>query len=450
MTFDLKKVLLGLTILLISVPMFAQQGGASGSYSPYSIYGIGDLAKEGNVFTKSMGGVGIATRNKRFINTANPAAVTARDSLAFMADFGLAQTNKIYHQNIAGTKVKSASNTFNIQSFTMSFPIYKSSAFMVGFTPFSDLGYAYNSYVEDKDIIGITNNISYQSYGEGGIHQAFVAAAVTFWKKLSLGVQGNYYFGAVDKVSNQNYTNASIRSINSGNTMSLRGVTGKFGLQFEQKLGGDVSMILGATYRMKTNVKGYSTSYRYATTSGVTDSLRYVNDTLGQNSKVAFADEIGVGLTVKSGDKWTAEFNYLRAGWDKSNFDNVEGLAVNALNSKFCSIFTNSFRAGFEITPNRDDVRYYLKRCTYRAGAYHEQMYYMLDGNNVTATGITLGITLPVYRLYNGVSLGVDFGKKGSTKPTADKNNSMIREDYVTFNIGFNIHDIWFRRIRYE
>jgi hypothetical protein len=74
----------------------------------------------------------------------------------------------------------------------------------------------------------------------------------------------------------------------------------------------------------------------------------------------------------------------------------------------------------------------------------------MLDGNNVTATGVTLGITLPVYRLYNGISLGVDFGKKGSTKPTADKSNSMIREDYVTFNIGFNIHDIWFRRIRYE
>jgi hypothetical protein len=73
-----------------------------------------------------------------------------------------------------------------------------------------------------------------------------------------------------------------------------------------------------------------------------------------------------------------------------------------------------------------------------------------LDGHDVNSMGMTLGLTLPVPRLYNGISLGVDFGKKGSTKPTADKNNSVIREDYVTFNIGFNIHDIWFRRIRYE
>ena len=221
-----KKIFALLVFILTCVCASAQEG-AHGAYSPYSIFGIGDLSQQGTAFNKGMGGVGVATRNNRFINYLNPAAVTARDSLSFMADFGLQQSNKVYKQG----DLRSAHNTFNIYNFVMSFPIYRSSAFMVGFTPFSDLGYAYNSYVEDKDIIGITNNISYQSYGEGGIHQAFVAAAVTFWKKLSLGVQGNYYFGAIDKVSNQNYTNASIRSINSGNTMSLRGVTGKFGLR---------------------------------------------------------------------------------------------------------------------------------------------------------------------------------------------------------------------------
>ena len=60
-----------------------------------------------------MGGVGIATRNNRYINYLNPAAVTARDSLSFMADFGLQQSNNIYKQG----DIKSAHNTFNIYDF---------------------------------------------------------------------------------------------------------------------------------------------------------------------------------------------------------------------------------------------------------------------------------------------------------------------------------------------
>ena len=80
--------------LILCVSSFAQDG-TYGSYSPYSIYGIGDISKEGTAYNKSMGGVGIATRNRRFINYLNPAAVTARDSLAFMADFGLSEKNTL-------------------------------------------------------------------------------------------------------------------------------------------------------------------------------------------------------------------------------------------------------------------------------------------------------------------------------------------------------------------
>ena len=105
---------------------------------------------------------------------------------------------------------------------------------------------------------------------------------------------------------------------------------------------------------------------------------------------------------------------------------------------------SNSFRAGFEIVPNRNDIRYYLKRCAYRAGVYYDQSYFKLDGHSVNSMGITLGVTLPVYKWYNGVSLGVDMGQRASTR------NSLIRERYIKFVIGFNIHDIWFQKPRYN
>ena len=437
MISKIERILLLTVFLIISVSVSAQDG-TYGAYSPYSIFGIGDISKEGTAYNKSMGGTGIANRNRRFINYMNPAAVTARDSLSFMADFGLTESNSVFRQG----DIKSAHNTFNIYDFVMTFPIYKSSAFMVGITPFSDMGYDFSSIEKDPEIIGNTGNITYDSYGTGSVYQVFAGAGVKFWKRLSLGAEMIYYFGNLDKVTNMDYSNSSYRSVNSGSELMVRGLTGKFGLQYEQKIAGDVSVVVGATYRMGTNMKGYSTNYRYANQSSVTDTLKYSVDTLAR-SGMRFGDEIGIGIAVKGGERWSAEFNYLRSDWSRSGFDNAPGFSSIG-DSKFTSTVSQSFRAGFEIVPNRNDIRYYLKRCSYRAGVYYDQAYYKLDGHNVNSMGITLGVTLPVFRYYNGISLGVDMGQRASTR------NNMIRERYITFNIGFNIHDIWFRKVQYN
>ena len=432
-----KNIYIIVAMLLMSICSYAQEGAHS-SYSPYSIYGIGDIMTEGTAFNKGMGGVGVATRNKRFINYMNPASITARDSLSFMADFGLEQKNTLYRQG----NVKSGNNTFNIYDFVMSFPIYRSSAFMVGVTPFSDVGYDFSSIEKNPEIIGNTGNISYDSYGTGGIYQLFIGAGVTFWDRLSLGAEAIYYLGNIDKVTNMDYSNSSYRSLNSGNELSVNAFTGKFGLQYEQKLGSDISMTIGATYRLGTGMKGYATEYRYANMASLSDTLRYNVDTLA-GSGVRIADEIGVGIAIRKGDKWTAEFNYLRSDWTKSGFERSRGFAAEG-ESKFTSTVSQSFRAGFEIVPNRNDIRYYFKKCAYRAGVYYDQAYYKLDGNNVNSLGLTLGITLPVFRLYNGLSLGVDVGQRASAR------NNMIRERYAKFVIGFNIHDLWFRKVQYQ
>ena len=433
----IERVFLSAVFLIIGVCSYAQSG-AYGAYSPYSIYGIGEISKQGTAYNKSMGGVGIATRNKRYINYLNPAAVTARDTLSFMADFGLSQKNTAFAQD----GVKSAKNTFNVYDFVMSFPIYKSSAFMVGITPFSDVGYDFSSIETNPDIIGNTGNVAYDSYGMGSIYQIFASAGATFWKRFSVGAEVLFLFGNIDKVTNMTFADASYRSLNSGHDLTMRGVTGKFGVQYEQKLGSEVSMILGGTYRLGTNMNGYSTDYKYAVQSSVTDTLRY-NVGVLKDEGLRIGDELGIGVSFKGGEKWSAEFDYLRSDWRNSGMDKAPGFS-SVGKSSFSSSVSQSFRAGFEIVPNRNDIRYYLRRCAYRAGVYYDQSYYKLDGNDVNTIGITLGVTLPVFRFYNGISLGVDMGQKGSRK------NNMIRERYATFFIGFNIHDIWFQKPRYN
>lgn len=433
----IEKIFLLSVFLVMSVCVSAQDG-TYGSYSPYSIFGIGDISRQGTSFNKSMGGVGIATRNNRFINYMNPASLTARDSLSFMADFGLSQKNTIYRQG----DLRSANNTFNIYDFMMSFPIWKSSAFVVGITPFSDVGYNFSHIEENQDIIGQTGNIEYDSYGNGSVYQIFLGAGATFWKNFSVGAEMIYYFGNVDKITNMNYTDPSYRSINSGSELSIRGVTGKFGVQYEQKLGGDVSMVVGATYKLGTNMKGYAVNYKYANQSSVSDTLNHRVDTLGKEN-IRIGDELGLGISVRGGDRWSAEFNYTRSDWRKTGLDSAPGFAVKG-DMDFTTSVSQSFRAGFEITPNRNDIRYYLRKCTYRAGVYYNQEYYKVNGHNVNSIGITIGATLPVFRWYNGLTLGIDFGQRSSDK------YDMIRERYVMFNIGFNIHDIWFQKPRYN
>ena len=83
--------------LVAELSLYAQDGAFTG-FTPYSIFGIGDIQTQGSAYNLGMGGVGIATRNKRVINYINPASITARDSLAFMADMSLSQKNTFFSQ----------------------------------------------------------------------------------------------------------------------------------------------------------------------------------------------------------------------------------------------------------------------------------------------------------------------------------------------------------------
>lgn len=440
MTKSIVRIFLVLTFVSMCISVDAQTGSAYGSYSPYTVFGIGDLNKEGSAFNRSMGGVGIATRNRRFLNYMNPAAVTAMDSCSFMADFGLMENNKVFTQNLDGQKYRSGNNTFNISDFVLGFPIYRSSAFMIGITPFSNVGYDYSSYETDPDIIGVTNNINRTYYGEGSVYQLFAGAGVTFWKRLSVGAQLIYYFGTLDKASYIDYVDSSIRDVNTGSTILVRAVTGKFGLQYDQPLGKNLYLTFGGTYRMRTNMKGNTTQYKYAELSSIRDTISY--KVVNNADYLKIGDELGVGVSLRGGEKWSVEFDYLRSDWRKTNMGSSE--AFGYMTDGFSASVSHSFRAGFEIVPNRNDIRYYLKKCAYRAGVYYDREYYRYNGHNVDAMGITIGVTLPVFRLYNGISIGVDFGQRGRMQ------GDMIRERYVMFSVGFNIHDIWFQKPKYE
>lgn len=437
----LKRSIKILTIILFTflftIPSFSQDG-AHVTYSPYSIFGIGNLYPTGTTRDRAMGGVGIAGRDPRYINVTNPAAISARDTLSVMFDLGAVSDNRIYQQG----DMKSANNTFNINNFAVSFPIYKKTSFLFGIAPYSSVGYDYSYNVSDPEILATTGFVNYSASGNGGIYQLFAGAGTSFFDRLSIGAEAIFYFGSITKESYMGFAESSYRAIKSGYDMKLSGVAGKFGIQYEQPIG-ETYMTVGATYKTSNKLKGYVEDYKLASMAGMVDTVYHRVDTLAQLRNVALADEIGVGISFRKPEKWSAEFNYTRSDWTSSGFDTAAGFA-NIGTSTFSTKTSQTFRAGFEYIPNRNDIRYYLRQCAYRCGVYYDKSYYKLNGNNVDSYGITLGVTLPVVRYYNGVSLGVDVGRRGS------RTGNMTMETYASFVVGFNIHDLWFIKPRYE
>ena len=427
--------------MLLAAMSLGAKAQTFGSYTPYSLFGVGDMATAGTAYNKAMGGVGIASRNNRFLNPLNPAAVTARDSLAFMADYSLYQDNKIFRQGDA----RSASNTLNIGDLILSFPIWRSSAMMFGIMPFSNTGYGYSYSITDPSIIGRTGNITYTASGQGSVYQLFAGAGVTFWRRLSVGGQFIYYFGKTDKTFVESFENSSYNGASNGHTLQLRAPAAKVGLQYEQPLGTKASLTLGATYRTMAKLSGQVENFRYANGTAATDTLYY---RFSSPDAVKFASEKGIGLSLRYADKFMAELDYTRSDWRTSGMDTAPGftgnLTAGAGHSVFTTTLSESWRLGMEYVPNRNDIRYYWRKITYRAGAYWKNEYYLLDGAPVNAFGITLGATLPVFRWYNGITFGMDFGQRGSLK------DGMVRERYINFSVGFNLFDIWFQKFSYD
>ena len=61
----------------------------SGTNSPYSQFGLGDLATMAVGQNKGMGGVGYGFRKGNEVNPLNPASYSSIDSLTFIFDAGL-------------------------------------------------------------------------------------------------------------------------------------------------------------------------------------------------------------------------------------------------------------------------------------------------------------------------------------------------------------------------
>ncbi|HER08135.1 MAG TPA: hypothetical protein ENO20_04425 [Bacteroides sp.] len=419
-------------LLLASFPLYGQFN----TYSPYTRFGLGDLVRGGFPQNLAMGGTGIAIHENNRINYLNPASFAALDSTSVYFDFG---ANTFHNQYMT----ENYSNTWwnmNLHHVAFATSVGKYLGLSAGIVPFSSIGYnikqEYNDYVT-----GDAMDVFYK--GDGGIMNFYLGAALKLFDRVSVGASMNYLLGRLTRERMIDFPIQSTYSVASSlENLDLKKPLFTLGMQYKEVVGDKFFFTLGGTHTLKANV---GSSMQYSVTNTIYGtSAAYVNDTVTVNplyqviqdtlgNDFTMPSRTGVGLALGIPGKLIITGDYVLQDWTGV----LSGENYSLTNA-------SSLHLGVEFTPDVEALRGYHKLMTYRVGGYHSNYYLMVNGHQLEDNGITFGVGLPVRSLKSSFNVAFTLGTRGTT------DDNLIKENYgiITFNV--TLHDLWFRKRRYD
>ena len=400
--------------------LFAQFNNST--TSPYSRYGLGDLAGYSFGRSTAMGGATLASRYGLQINTANPASYTATDSLNFLFEFGLQGYFTDFETEISSM----SSNDINFNYFAMAFPINHWIATSIGVLPYSNVGYAAQAN-EDIENTGAYNTYY---YGEGTISDAFWGLAIQPIENLSVGFNLNYRFGNLSRSSELTFADPDMYLLQRYSKLRVRDFGLELGAQAILPLKNDKQLVLGVVFENKPSytslISDIVQKNIYYATAVDQDTLFYQKE---EKLEIVFPTTIGLGLSFSKRNVYEVNIDYYHQSWSEASFFGEKSEFLTDL---------NKFAVGAEWIPDKYSIRSAFKRVAYRAGFKYEQTYHSFGGHQINSFGITFGLGIPLYRSNSTVNLSAEFGRRGTTS------YGLVREDYAKVNLSANLHDLWF------
>ena len=423
----LKNILLTALVVLVTTGAFAQ----ADVDSPYSLFGVGQLSNSAmNVRLKGMGGVGNAIYGKGLINTNNPATLAKIDSLAFLFDAGV-----YFKTSNFSTSTKSergANASFDYVAVAFGFADWWKTA--LGVQPYSTSGY---KMVVDGFDEGMG---SYHTVfkGSGGLNQAFWSNAFRLGKHFSIGANAYYVFGDTKSITTIYPDSTYVLGTRRGVDLMVRSFMFDYGLMFDTQVGSGLSLSIGLTYDQQIRLKGKQTTFIRSIMETMDTDIEYLIDTIAYNgnssSRLTMPQGFGFGFALQKDNRWTlgADFNWTQ--WSHFARDGVT------------EDLKNSWRvaAGFEFMPNYSSVSNYFRRAHYRIGGNYEHGFLYLNGHNINKVGASIGISLPLPRSLSKVNLALEVGQYGT------KEDGLIRENYLRFDVGVSVFERWFVKRKYK
>jgi len=407
-------------VLLITIPftIIAQNS----TNSPYTRFGYGALPDHSFASQRAMGGIGIGLRNPQMINTLNPASFSSVDSMTFMFDLGVMGQSVWYDdENNSSNKINA-----NLDYLAMQFPLYKSLGMGIGLAPVSFTEYKYG---ETQKLNTVNNDARISYYGTGGLSKVYGTLSYAIADRVSLGVNVGYLFGKISDyrlVEFNDYTNYWQQW---ADTFRMSGLVYEFGLQYVQPVGKNKSLVLGATYALKTRVHG-------SVTEGILKidpSSGYIvaQDKYAKHSpRFEMPETFGAGVSFSDKDHYTIGVDAQYKLWEDAEFYGVTDSLSNQL----------KINLGGEFIPNSKSNSFF-KRVRYRAGGYYTNSYVTTGtGSGYDEYGISAGFGFPISDKRSFLNLTFSYT---AVRPEV-KNIGMVDEQYFKITLSYTFNELWF------
>lgn len=410
------------------------QENSLNAFSPYTLYGVGELHTPGTVAQRSMGGVGVAMQSNLVYNPLNPAALGNTMQQSFIFNFG-AEGQNFYSKQ--GDK-KTSFNTVNVRDIAIQFPITKKLGMSASVTPYSSVGYRILTEETNPDVVADIGYVDYYHLGDGTITEAKLAMGWEPFKRFFIGASAIFYVGDLDRSYTTRITaitagQGTFSSASALDNLSVSRVMGNVGAQYHIIMKPQAALTVGAVYDFGGELKAkskhlVSSNNIYGDTVKLTESI----------SPIALPRTVSAGIYYQS-PKWVAGFDYVFQDWESKNeYDEVNKVGYTN---------THTYKIGVQFTPNRGDVRRVLNRWSYRLGARYGQSYMTFHGTKLPEAALTLGVGIPI-KLFgtSSIDVGLEFGRRGTLS------NAMIRDNYFKFSIGLSMfgEDYWFARYKID
>ena len=220
----------------------------NGVNSPYSRSGFGLMSDRSMGFNKGMGGIAQGYRDGQSINTANPAALSACDSLTALFDIGVSLQNGNFKM---GDLQQNARNS-SFDYFAFHFRAAKDFGIAISMLPMTNIGYKFSS--QSEAIEGTDAQSSYDFSGSGGLHQIQLGLGWKIAKPLSIGANISYLYGDYYHIMSDKFTSTNISAISKTYTADISTYSLDLGAQYTHRLSDKNSMVLGLTYSLGHDV----------------------------------------------------------------------------------------------------------------------------------------------------------------------------------------------------
>ena len=399
----------------------------TGTTSPYSYAGLGDVNFRGTHVNRFMGGLEIYN-DSIHANLSNPSSYAKLK----LTNYTLGLNYRI--NNMIGANETKSIASAGLNYIGVAMPT-KYFGFGFGIIPYTSVGYKL-SYLEN---VNDNENILNLFEGEGGINKTFFSIGFRPLKFLSLGVTLNYNFGKIRYETGIFQDQVTLGTVLE-NISSISGLDLKLSTQLEIPIKDALELQAMLSYTpeanlISTNSRFYNTrSFLSTNNFGENVEISLIDFGL-KRTNITIPDIISFGFGVGKERKWFAGVQYTMNAMQNFSHEFISLPNVGYENAYQFSL------GGFYI-PDYSSITSYWKRIVFRMGFRHELTGILINNFGLKETGVNFGFGLPLAGFSN-TNIGFEYASRVADSKT-------YKENFWSFRIGFSLNDKWFIKRKYN